>query len=205
MTTPLDTIHDDCSISSLHKYCSDCDLCRDRNIEANAIERTKAGIAEELLGYESATGIDSWLKVHQAAQIALNYEESPITNRQVESLQIVKCNSNVNVNVNVSNPDVTNIDVTGWGNGNEVPDVAPEGTATPISLPQIGTTAPILSDLTRSQMRRRVIMDEADQFRSMSFQVKELLVDFWHRQPEWGDAALESYYAEKIVKLVLGA
>jgi hypothetical protein len=48
-------------------------------------------------------------------------EESPITNRQVESLQIVKCNSNVNVNV--SNPDVTNIDVTGWGNGNEVPDV----------------------------------------------------------------------------------
>jgi hypothetical protein len=49
------------------------------------------------------------------------HEESPITNRQVESLQIVKCNSNVNVNV--SNPDVTNIDVTGWGNGNEVPDV----------------------------------------------------------------------------------
>jgi hypothetical protein len=143
MPTPLDAIHDDCSISSLHKYCSDCDLCRDRNIEANAIERTKAGIAEELLGYESATGIDSWLKVHQAAQIALNYEESPITNRQVESLQIVKCNSNVNVNVNVSNPDVTNIDVTGWGNGNEVPDVAPEGTATPISLPQIGTTTPI--------------------------------------------------------------
>jgi hypothetical protein len=69
------------------------------------------------------------------------HEESPITNRQVESLQIVKCNSNVNVNV--SNPDVTNIDVTGWGNGNEVPDVAPEGTATPISLPQIGTTTPI--------------------------------------------------------------
>jgi hypothetical protein len=80
MTTPLDTIHDDCEHLVAHKFIvpngSSCPSCRDRNIEANAIERTKAGIAEELLGYKSANGIDSWPKVHQAAQIALDYEET---------------------------------------------------------------------------------------------------------------------------------
>jgi hypothetical protein len=51
MTTPLDTLHDDCEHLVAHKFIvpngSSCPHCRERNIEANAIERTKAGIAGE--------------------------------------------------------------------------------------------------------------------------------------------------------------
>ena len=40
--------------------------------------------------------------------------------------------------------------------------------------------------------------------RKLLQEVEELLKEFWHAQPGWGDAAVEGYYAEKIINLIKG-
>jgi len=38
--------------------------------------------------------------------------------------------------------------------------------------------------------------------RKLYNEVTELLIEFWHKQPGWGDAAVEGLYAEKIIHAV---
>jgi hypothetical protein len=85
MTTPLDTLHEDYKLGhfELMGGLVMCPSCRDRNIEANAIERTKTGIAGEIREFsrwaKGSVGFPLIFETYEAAELliraVLDYKE----------------------------------------------------------------------------------------------------------------------------------